>query len=93
MVFGGAVVVLIPDDHNRVVAFFPGWRFMDGVHQRLDRHIAAIHRRWIKPSLRPVIVWVEIAKRASVAAAVLVVALIRRDEGIVGNVPRRQIRE
>src|ERR1039458_5139857 len=76
-----AIVVFVPQHDDRVVAIRPGRRVLDRHHKFLNFHITALDQGWIQAGLRAIIVRVIVAERAGIAASVLVVALVRRNEG------------
>ena len=81
------VVVFIPNDDNRVSPFVPDWRRFDALDQPLDGHVALLNQTRIQArggSHRRTAWWetrVKSAEGVTVPAAVLIVALIRHDEG------------
>src|SRR5262249_45397488 len=74
------VVVLIPQYDDGVPAFLPGWRLMDGADESSQHQVALIDQRRIEMGLRAIVVRIEVARGASIAASVLIVTLIGRDE-------------
>src|SRR6267142_2165530 len=86
-----AVIILVPQHDNRGPTLIPDSRCLDGANQYAQGLIADGDQRGIEANLGPIIVGVEVALRATVAATMLVVALIRRNKGIGRNVAGGQI--
>ena len=75
-----AVVIFVPQNHNRVLSLMPGRRILDSGDQLPERHIAHLHQSWIQTLPGFAVVRIEVAEGGSVAAAVLIITLIRRDK-------------
>ena len=71
--------------------FAPCGGSLDGGDDSLNGLIAEKDRRWIQSSLAAVVVGIEVAECSSVAPAVLIVALVGRDEGKIREVAGSQI--
>src|SRR6202795_1646341 len=88
-----AVVVFVPHDDDGVVAILPGGGLVNGGDEKLNRDVAAIHQSGVKAEQRAVVAGVRLADRAGIAATMLVVALVWRDERKCGNVTGTEIGE
>ena len=93
LVRGCGVVVLVPHNHDGIVALIPGRRVLDRRHDPVYGNIALEDQSLVQACLRPIVILVEIAERAGVAASVLVIALVWRDEREIGNASRAEILE
>jgi hypothetical protein len=78
-----AVIVFIPDDDDGVASLFPGWRIVDGLYQVAKGEVALVDEGRVQAVLRAVADGVIVAGRSGIAAAVLVIALIGSDEGVL----------
>ncbi len=63
----------------------------DGGDDLLQGNVAALHQRRVETGLRAIVVGIEIAIGSGVAASMLIVTLIRSDEGKRGNVSGGQV--
>src|SRR5713101_8936000 len=88
-----AVVVFIPEQDDGIVAFAPDGRVVDGGDDGLNRLIALVDERGVEADESAVAGGVEVAGGSGVAAAVLVVALVRGDEGKGGDVAGAEVGE
>src|SRR6266852_7843629 len=88
-----AVIVFIPEQDDGVVAFAPDGRVVDGGDDSLNRLIALVDERGVEADESAVAGGVEVAGGSGVAAAVLVVALVRGDEGKGGDVAGAEVGE
>src|ERR1700686_5082781 len=93
-----AVVVFVPDDHDRVVSRMPRRRCMDGFDQVLDGGITLLDESGVDSYLGTVGIpffikaVVECAEGIAIASPVLIVALVGRDERKIRNAAVRQVR-
>ena len=88
---GETVVVFIPDGDDCIAALFPRRGTVDRRHQGPQGQIADVNQGGIQASLRAIGNRIKGALRATVAASVLVIALVRRDKRQVRNVTGSQI--
>ncbi len=93
-----AIVVLVPHDHDCVVATAPGLRGLDARDDPVQRVIRLRRQAGVEAHLRAVGqtaerlgALVELTEPIAIAATVLVVALIRDDEGERRYVARGEI--
>src|ERR1700722_13694892 len=86
------VVVFVPHQDDRGPApVVPAGGGVDRADDALNRLIAGLHQSRIKTALCAVIVWIEVAESSAVGTAMLIVALVRDDEGQAWNVPGAEI--
>ena len=87
-----AVIVFVPQNHDGAAAFLPYRRGFDGSHDALNGQIALQDQRRIETGLRAIVIRIKVAKSRAVAAAVLVIALVRGNERKIRHVACLEIR-
>src|SRR5215831_5325498 len=80
LVEGHGIVVFVPHHDNGVVALVPDLGILNGRYDPLYRDIAEQDICFIQTGLRAVVVCIKVAERAGIAASMLVIALIWRNE-------------
>src|SRR5271166_3285558 len=86
-----AVVIFVPDGNNDIAAHAPCRRSMDRGYYPLECLIAKRHQCGIQANLGAVVVGILVAELRAVIAAVLVIALVGDDEGVVWHSAATQI--
>src|SRR5271166_1924093 len=86
-----AVVILIPDDYDRVATLVPNPRGLDSLDEPLDGHVTLLDQSGIQSRLEAVAAGVCSAKRARAAFSMLVIALVGHDVGKRRNMAGRQV--
>src|SRR5438270_12208 len=76
-----AVIILVPQHHDGIVAFAPRRRPLDRRNNALHGDVTTVDQRRVQSVFRAIAQWIKVAKRPGIAAAVLVVALAGSDEG------------
>jgi hypothetical protein len=77
------VIVFIPNDDDGVAALFPERRLVNAFHDLFDSRVAATKQGGVEAGLPAVVCRVIGANSGVIAAAVLIVALVGRNEGEV----------
>ena len=88
-----AVVIFVPQNDDGSAAFLPDSGSVDGADQNAQFLVANGHQRRVESDLASVVVRIEVALRSSIAATMLIGALIRGDEGIVRDIVRFEVGE
>ena len=76
-----AVIILVPHHNNGAALFLPRIGRVDSVNDVAQLQVSNIDERRVQSRLRASALEVEVALRAAVAAPVLIIALVRRNEG------------